>query len=233
VQVLYQSLLAVAVLLYFLCVVPLIANVLARWTSLPPEVRRKSTHISMAIGSIFVFKLFQSWYIAILPFVLMAIIANLLWALLGRWFTKSFDQSTYSGFQRQAIFLPFSFITLIGICWGLGGYHSRQHAIVGILCMLIGDSAAAIVGTRWGKTHYTSKYFDPAKTVEGSAAMVVGAWLGIQAAHLSLGTWSLDAMLTGFGLAVLAAFIEAISRWGTDAVTVSVPTGVLSLLMSL
>jgi dolichol kinase len=228
-----QASLVFAVTLYFLGFVPLVSNLLMRCALLPLEVRRKSTHISMSIGGVLSLRLFQSWHMAILPFVLIAIIANVFWMPLKRWFTKSLDRRDNSGLQRQAIFVPLSFIAAIGICWGLGGYHARQHAAVGILAMLIGDAAAAIVGTKWGKTHYTSRYLDATKTLEGSVAMVVGAWLGIQIAHLSLGTWSAGVMLTGFVLSVLAAFIEAVSKWGTDTITVSVPTSVFSWLLSL
>lgn len=92
-------------------------------------------------------------------------------------------------------------------------FLSLPAAATGMVTIILGDTAAALVGRRWGRHRYTGN-----RSLEGSLAFflaaLIGAWL-VPGVSLLLGT----------AAALLATVVEGLSRRVDDNLTVPVIVG--------
>lgn len=86
-------------------------------------------------------------------------------------------------------------------------------AATGMVTIIFGDTAAALVGRRWGRHRYTGN-----RSLEGSLAFFLAALIG---AWLVPGV----SFLLGTAAALLAAVVEGLSRTVDDNLTVPVIVG--------
>ncbi len=111
-------------------------------------------------------------------------------------------------------------------------FGSQPHIIAaGILPMAYGDSAAHLVGEKYGKTTYK---LAASKSIEGSAAMFAVSFftviLGIAYFSLLYGFPFLGLVAPAVGVASITTLVEAFSPRGLDNLTV--PTcGALAFLL--
>ena len=98
----------------------------------------------------------------------------------------------------------------------------------------LGDTAAALIGGRLGKHPIRLPLADPQKTVEGTVAMFAVALVtGIVTLCVfsPLPLW--QCLLCAAAGAAVGAYVELISRAGTDTVTVPVSVGAVLWLVTL
>ena len=108
------------------------------------------------------------------------------------------------------------------------------YASVGYLAAGWGDAAGEPVGARWGRHEYRvpSLAGVPAhRTLEGSAAVFLVAWLGSAIALWSLGAAS-EALSVGLACGVAAAVVEAGSNHGLDNFTVQVAASLTAMWLA-
>ncbi len=175
---------------------------------LAPELTRKIAHVvggAIALGFPLVFD--SPWPVialAVLFVVLLAVTARL--GLLGS--IHGVDRATIG-----AILYP------VGVAIALvGAQHHAAWYSVAILSLSLGDAAAGVVGSRWGRLRFC--VWRSARSVEGSLAA-----FGVSAAATALvlsATGSAAPLIGALLVGAAVAVVEAVSPGGTDNVTVPV-----------
>jgi phytol kinase len=103
---------------------------------------------------------------------------------------------------------------------GMAGAFTLAHGNAAAFCAAAGvlafaDTAGALVGTRWGRLHYS--LFGNQKSLEGSAGVFLVASIWVAAVPVALGTKALVPNLAaGLFTGLIATLAEALSIWGLD-----------------
>ena len=93
--------------------------------------------------------------------------------------------------------------------------------LVPILVLTVGDTAAAIIGQRYGRIRL--EITEDGKTLEGSMAFIAFSFLGALFLILGLAQMPLArSVAVAFAVAVGAAIIEALSTKGLDNLTIPI-----------
>jgi len=152
-----------------------------------------------------------------------------------RWkgYTDLFNQRHPGEVKKSLLLLFCTHATLIALCWG---WLDRPYiTVTSILMWGVGDTAAALIGKRFGKHHVRLPLADSQKTWEGSAAMTVTAFAAGLISMLLTSPLQWYVCLAFAAIAApVAAYVELISHGGND--TVTVPAGaalILSLLSAI
>jgi dolichol kinase len=99
--------------------------------------------------------------------------------------------------------------------------------------MAYGDASAAIIGEKYGKTHY---YAFTTKSLEGSAAMFTVSFLSLETSMLFFSQmYSLPIQTLKLATIVVAStvtIVEALSQRGFDNITVPILGASIFLLLS-
>ncbi len=202
------------------------------------EISRKAYHM-MACLSVFILVFaFNHWYLAVLAVGMLASLvfivlplANLIPKLkslsIGR-------KGKFNEVLKQAGFFFLTISLLIGLIWGIFGSDYKVHIIVGLTVLGVGDAAAALFGKRYGKRKLKFSFFDTNKTIEGSLAMVVTAFVGVLAVLLlftEISFWY--ALVSSLILALLGTLVEAASISGIDTIAIPMVTSFASIGLAL
>ncbi|RUS31674.1 phosphatidate cytidylyltransferase [Jimgerdemannia flammicorona] len=190
------------------------------------DFTRKVIHIGAGTWAWGVFILFEKWQFAIIPFGIYIAITYLALRLK---LLKSMDPS--EGATPGTIYFCFSITVLFYVFhagFDEGWPRGREYlAMSGIMAMTFGDAMASIVGRRSGTRPVPIPFAILNKTIEGSWACFVSIvvvevfTLGVLAGPTIGQSGVIFGALTA---AVLGTWLEAISPWGTDNLTV--PFGV-------
>jgi phytol kinase len=214
---------------YYLAALLALPVGLKAFTALPDEVVRKFQHVAYA-GSIFLLLgLFERWTQAVTAaagLALLAFPALWLWERHPSYRRLLADRHERGGeMRRQLLLAVLVFSLLIAFFWGLLGPAWRPAIAVAVMVWGLGDAAAALVGGFLGRHRFAHRLVEGAKTLEGTAAMVVA---GAIAAFVTLflyggASWWVS-LLAAVSLAPLAGAVELVSRRGSDTVTVPLAT---------
>ena len=200
-----------------------LAEAVRRWRNYPHDFTRKLVHIGAGMWVFGVLALFETWYIGLIPFATFIGINYLLYRYR---FLSAIDAPDSS---PGTVYFAFSITVLFAIFWRTDGSVDRAAiAAAGAMAMTWGDAMASIIGQRFGRHQYT--LFGSTRSWEGSAALVVAAWLAIfltlvfvpgsplspNGLPYSLGLAALAALLAALG----SAAVESISPSGTDNLSV-------------
>ncbi|MBQ9989307.1 MAG: TSUP family transporter [Clostridia bacterium] len=197
--------------------------------AIPKELWRKLLHLVAYTSSLFMMFKSHSWLTTSVCCLLFAAIVYPILHFAERWkgYAVFFNQR-YSGEIKKSLLLLFcTHAALIALSWGW--LDKPYIAITSILMWGIGDTAAALIGKRFGKHHVHLPLADPLKTWEGSSAMMITAFCTGFVALLMASPlkWHICLALAAIS-APIAAYVELISHGGND--TVAVPTGVTIIL---
>lgn len=195
------------------------AEIAHRRLHLDPEVTRKITHVAGGILALFLPYFFQSpWTVVILGVLFFV-------ALILTKRTAAI-RSVHDVERRTngEIYFPLALALTYLAAHQTDTFHFYP---VAILSLALGDTAAWLVGRRYGKHHY--QMFGDNKSIEGSIGMaftctiIVLVAMFIHDSHMAA-----RAMVLAPFVGMLAAVLEAISPRGTDNLTV--PLGVWGML---
>ena len=139
---------------------------------------------------------------------------------------KGLAEITEEGHHLGLVFYALSYTVLALL------FASRPYVIAaGILPMAYGDSAASLVGERYGRTKYK---LTATRSLEGSVAMFVTGFVSIVASlafFSALYSFSLyDWIVPALAVAATTTLIEALSPKGSDNLTVPA-VGALTFLL--
>jgi phytol kinase len=181
----------------------------------PVEFTRKIIHIGVGMWIVGTVLLFENWYYAIIPPATFVLInAFSFW----RGTIKAMEGEDQEG--PGTIFFPISFGVLIYLFW-----DQPVLLVASLMPMTWGDAMAAVFGRRFG--YYRYAIGRRMRSVEGSAAMLFFGWLATFAAlfamplilGLPIANWMLALIYSGV-VALVCTFVEALSPWGIDNLTV-------------
>ncbi len=196
------------------CVIALRA--LARRRVWDPEVARKTVHVTMGVTCLLFPWLFDRvWPVWVLAALATAGLAALRW--LPAWRAAAggllHDVGRFS--LGDLLFGP-----AVAVVFTLSGDRPELF-VIPILILTTADAAAALVGTRWGKTRYGTR--SGSKSVEGSVAFAIAAAVCVA---LPLGLFAdvgtVRVLLIAATLALLAMMAEGIADRGFDNLTLPI-----------
>ena len=185
-----------------------------RRTRIAPVTLRACVHIAVGLWIIPTVMLFESRSCAMAPPVLF-VIAN----AVGR------PRKVYETLGRSGpggwvlVFFPAAVAVVIGLWWSA---RLRPAVVVGVLCLGLGDSAASMVGRRWGRLRWArllpgGSAETGAKTVEGSAALWLISTGACAGAFVLMAGWPwLSGLAAGSMVAAAGALVEAVAPGKLD-----------------
>jgi phytol kinase len=200
----------------------LLAELGHRWQWFSPEQSRKIVHIGT--GNVIAL----AWLLQLPAWVgiTSAVVAGII-TLLSYWLpilpgVNSVGRKSYGTF-----FYAVSMGLLIAIFWPL---KRPEYAVLGILVMAWGDGLAAIIGQRWGRHPY--KIWGNSKSWEGSLTLLLVSY-AITTIVLYLANGNLPLVwLVGIPVAIVAVFLESISQFGIDNLTLPLGTALLAFWLA-
>jgi len=214
---------------YYIAALLALPVALKAFTALPDELVRKVQHVAYA-GSIFLLLgLFQHWIQAVAAaagLALFAFPALWLWERHPSYRRLLADRCPGGGeMRRQLLLAVVVFSLLIALFWGLLGPAWRPAIAVAVMVWGLGDAAAALVGRFLGRHRLVHRLVEGAKTLEGTAAMIVAGAIAAFVTLFAYGgaPWWVS-LLAAVSLAPLAGAVELVSRRGSDTVTVPLAT---------
>jgi dolichol kinase len=180
---------------------------------------RKFVHVSVGMWIVGTVLLFKSWQMAVIP-PLTFIVVNYV----------SYRLSIFKGIETKdkrnlgTVYFPISFAAVIALCWA-----KPEVVVASLMPMTWGDALAAIIGQRWGRHRYTA--LARSKSIEGSAAMFIGAFVSVSLALAAFGVTVATAAGAALVVAFVATIIEALTPWGLDNLTIPAASALLLWLM--
>jgi phytol kinase len=200
----------------YVAVVLAVAELIRKNLDLKKDFTRKFVHIAIGTYIVPTFYIFHSLYYALVPPVCF-IIVN----VLSYRFKIFRAMEEEDGKNLGTMLFPISFCIVMIAFWNTG--PDRVAAMLGILTMAWGDSAASIIGRNFG-THFYH-VFRERKSIEGSVAMIAASYTAMiitlsLAGHprLSVSEMVIVALVTS----IFGTFLEAISIRGLDNLIVPI-----------
>lgn len=203
------------------------------FVSIPKELWRKCLHLIAYTSSLFMMLESRDWLVASVCCLSFAAIVYPILHHAERWkgYAGLFNQRHPGEVKKSLLLLFCSHAVLIALCWG---WLDKPHiAVTAILMWGVGDTAAALIGQRFGKRHIHLPLADSRKTWEGSAAMMISA-LGVGLVSMLIVSplpWLLCLVHAAIA-APLAAYVELISHNGNDTVTVPAAVALALAILS-
>lgn len=210
-----EFLIGFLILIIYYAVMATVAIILRLTLKIPNEVFRKMLHFIL-LGSIFVFAFgFERWWVSCLSAVIfMVIVYPILCFAEGlKNYSKTVTERKKGELKSSLLIVFSTFAIVISIAWGIFG--NRIIIISSILSWGIGDAAAALVGTKFGKRKIYKK-----KTLEGTLAGYFASFLTLLIIFLisRLTPWYFS-LLTSIVVATAVSVTELYTPNGLDTFT--------------
>ena len=198
------------------------------------EVWRKALHMVAYSSSLMMMLLSRDWRVSALCCAVFAAVVYPVLHAAEKWqgYGRLFNQRRPGEVKQSLLLLFFSHAALIAVFWG---WLDKPHIVVASILMWgLGDTAAALIGKKYGKHHVCIPLADPKKTWEGSGAMALTAF---SAGLLAFGctpslTWPARILLSCVA-APAAAYTELITHGGYDTATVPAAAAVCMAIIEL
>ncbi len=198
------------------------ATVLRRRQWLSAELARKLVHIGMGLLALSFPWLFrESWPVIALAALAVATLLVVRWL---PWWRQRVGGALHDVARESLgeIYFPLSVAIVFVLARG-----EPMLFVVPILILALADAVAALVGVRYGASHYTT--LEGRKSTEGSAAFFVVAFLSAHVPLLLLTeVGRAESLLIGLTLGLLVMLIEAVAWRGLD--NLFIPLGGFVLL---
>lgn len=219
------------VILYFIIYVGLIVATRKLFAA-KSEIFRKLLHIG-ALLSLFVFLYaFKIWWHAVIACLMLII---LIFPVLH--FAEKLKGYSTVLVQRKPNEVKWSMVQIfaafaIVITVSKGIFASNYLAVASFFTWGFGDAAAALVGKRYGKHKLRARLIEGVKSIEGSAAMAVTAFLTCAVVLLSKGAtvWYIS-LIAAAAAGIVGSIVELYTRNGAD--TITCPLAALVVLSSI
>lgn len=223
---------ALILLAYYLVVVALMPILLRYWLGIPREYIRKIHHVGYSMSIFILLDLFSTWYMAVGAAFLLVLVGYPVLLLIEKtaFYQRLFvDRTKGQGeLRKQLLYVQLSFAVLIFIFWGLLGTSWHFIAAVAVMAWGFGDAAAALVGKAFGRRKVIHRYIEKAKTLEGTAAMIITASLALFLTLIFYAGQSwLSSLLISLMVAPVCGIVELFSRKGLDTLTVPITTSLV------
>ena len=198
--------------------------------TIPDELFRKILHFILLGAYIPLVFAFSAWWMAAaFALGLMAILfPALFFAQRIPMFSSFVNERKQGEFQSSMVLAVGMMAFSITICWGL--FSDKYLVLASIYAWGVGDALAALVGKRFGKHKIRWKCADGKKSVEGSLAMFLCAFLSVLLVLLARGGVNTPLCLTIAILsAILCTLTEMCTKNGLD--TVVCPISAMAIII--
>lgn len=215
--------LQVGIVLSWLGIVGLSAELLHRSQSASPEVVRKVVHIG--VGNV----ILLAWWMQTPMWV--GVGASIVFSAIAFLSYQFPILPSINGVGRQSLgtfFYAVSIGLLVGCFWTLQQPH---YAAIGILVMTWGDGLAAVIGQKFGRHPYV--LWDMKKSWEGSLTMALVSFLVSSLILLSVQGVGWQTWVVAGGVAAIATGLEAFSKFGIDNLTVPLASALVAFGLNL
>ena len=199
-------------------------------TKIPDELFRKLLHFILLGAYIPLLYAYKVWWHAI---IFVAALAVLLYPALyfgGKIpkFSEFVNERKGGEFKSSMLLALGVMLGSTAICWGLLG--DKLLTIACVYAWGVGDAFAALVGKKWGRHKIKWKLADGKKSIEGSAAMFISAFISVLTVLLIRGGIDvLPVIFTALLAAAVVTVIELITSGGFD--TVTCPAAALAIII--
>lgn len=218
---------------YVLILAAILVVVRLIFPKIPQFVFRKMLHLVAFTCIVFMTADAASWQPVALTCVLFAVIVYPVLCVFEKcsWYDSLFVQKSPGEIKKSLLLLFMMYAVLVFVSWGVLG--KPYIAMAATLMWGVGDAAAALIGTKFGRHIVKLKLADNHKTWEGSAAMLLFAALAGFCGLLLDGSllWY-ECALYALIAAPVSSFTELISKNGNDTVTVPFATAVAIATLS-
>lgn len=197
------------------------------------EVFRKALHTVAYTSSLYMMFVSSDWRVPTICCTVFAIVVYPLLVLGEHWkgYGAFFTQRHTGEVKHSLLLLFLSHAILIALYWAL--FDKPWIVYTSVLMWGTGDTAAALIGKKYGRHHIQLPLADHKKTWEGSFAMMATALLaGLCALRLTSPYSTPLCLLMALLSAPVAAYTELITKNGDDTVTVAGAVSVLLLTLS-
>ena len=199
-------------------------------TKIPDELFRKILHFILLGAYVPLLYGFKVWWHAI---IFVAALAVILYPVL--YFCAKIPKFSEFVNERRGGEFKSSMLLALGVmlvsttvCWGI--LSDKLLTLACVYAWGVGDAFAALVGKRWGKHKIKWKIADGKKSFEGSAAMLLSAFVSVLTVLLIRGGVDvLVAVITAAVAAVAVTFVELITSGGFD--TITCPAAALAIII--
>jgi dolichol kinase len=173
----------------FLSVQQRLFDLLIRRQLLAPFTARKLTHLAVGFWVLLLDLFVRHWYLVAIP-ITMILAANV---------QANIQRGNLGNFAKR-IFPLIGFLAPLALILSFWHQQRREIVVLAVLAMTVGDTAAAIVGRRFGKI----KVSWTGKTMEGALANFAASLLILVCAGFALYdlTWKLFLIPAGSAAAV-------------------------------
>ncbi len=209
-------------MIYFACAVAIVLP-LRKKLGLEGEIMRKILHL-VCVSSIFVLLEFcSSWQSAAIVSAVFIIVVYPILKIFERkpLYGSFFCQRCEGEVKNSLITVFIVYIVMIVVLWGILGSDYKFIIGMSVAAWGFGDAAAALVGKNFGQHRFKGKLLPNKKSIEGTLAMYVVAFIAIVVTSMLLAGLS---FMEGFIIAVIATpfctAAELFTPGGYDTVTV-------------
>ena len=200
--------------------------------SIPDELFRKILHFILLGAHIPLVFAFEAWWMAAaFALSLMVILFPILFFAEKIPMFSAFVNERKQGEFTSSMVLAVGMMAFsVTVCWGLFG--DRYLVLASVYAWGIGDALAALVGKAYGKHKIRWKFADGKKSMEGSAAMFLCAFVSIFAVLLIRGGLSpIGCFVIALLTAPVCTLAELCAKNGMD--TVICPVSAMAVILPL
>ena len=200
--------------------------------TIPDELFRKALHFVLLGAYIPLVFAFEVWWMAaaFAASLIVILFPVLFFAEKIPRFSDFVNERKKGEFRSSMVLAVGMMVFSVSVCWGL--FADRYLVLASIYAWGIGDGLAALVGKRFGKHKIKWKLADGKKSVEGSAAMFICAFMSVLIVLLVRGGIG---VIMCFVIALLAALVctlaELCAKNGWD--TVVCPVSAMAVIIPL
>ena len=216
----------------YIIVAAAIALLARKFLTIPNELFRKILHFILLGAYIPLVFAFETWWMAaIFAGALIVVIFPIL-LLVSRWpaFSSFVVERRKGEFIRSMVSALSMMVFSVSVCWGWMG--DRYLVFACIYAWGIGDAFAALIGKRFGKHKIKWRLADGKKSVEGSIAMFICAFVSVfTVLWLRGGISILAGLLIAFLTGICCSVAELCTKNGWD--TVVCPTVAMLVILPL
>ena len=190
-----------------------LAELLRRQYGYTNDFTRKVIHVGVGMLSWFLPFLFDEPWLFIVASLGFAFLNLLDWRF-GFFRAMASDNRQNLG----TVYFPLAAATVAYVFW-----DTPPIMVAALMPLTLGDGLAPVIGRAIGQHSY--RIHTSTRTVEGSAGFfivtAVGTWLALWIMPGTPMLSAVDALAPAFVVALATAFVEAVSIWGVDNLTVT------------
>ena len=187
--------------------------------TIPDELFRKILHFILLGAYIPLVFAFEAWWMAATFAVSLMVILFpvLLFAEKIPMFSSFVNERKKGEFKSSMVLAVGMMAFSVSVCWGL--FADKYLVLASIYAWGVGDALAALVGKRFGKHKIKWKLADGKKSIEGSLAMFLCAFMSVLLVLLVRGGMNITLCLSiAIIAAIVCTFTEMCTKNGLDTV---------------